>query len=204
MTHWGWYWKVKQNHSARTDCSQLISIDSFKLLKNSVNKGFSVQPFGIIAERYEDNLKITFRKHKNHAYIIPIDKQACNYGGLRYYFICPLCDSRMRLLYLASKSTFLCRKCLNLGYKSQRLRPTLRYDYMTDKVTKSFDSCINIKPKNMHTITYNRLKNLQHYYEQKSYQAINIELRDWYGDKIEPYLDRYFDYAPEKPKSYNS
>ena len=33
MTHWGWYWNVKKKHIAKKLCSNLRSIDSFKIQK---------------------------------------------------------------------------------------------------------------------------------------------------------------------------
>lgn len=203
MAHWGWYWKVKEKHQARTLCSKLLSIDAFKLFKNPNFSQFMVEPIGIKAELHEHGLRITYNKRKEHTYTIPVEKQSCHYGGYRYYFNCVLCKCRMRMLYHTGKSIFLCRQCLNLSYESQLLRPTRRYDHMHKKVTnviasKGFEALEN-KPKGMHAATYERLRSLQAYYKQKSHQAMNIELRAWYGDKIEPHLDRYFDYAPDKP-----
>jgi len=201
-THWGWYWKVKDQHQPRTLCSKLSSIDSFKFFKNPDFSGFTVQPIDIKATLHKDALNVTYGNKATHSYTILIDKQPCHFGGFRYFFKCPLCKCRMRMLYLTDKSIFLCRGCLNLSYKSQQLRPTLRYDYMNAKIKNIITSKGNFpwnKPKGMHAATYKRLNSLQNYYEQKSHQAMNTELRAWYGAKIEPHLDRYFDYAPERP-----
>ena len=202
--HWGWYWKVKENHQARTLCSKLLSIDSFKLLRSPDFERFKVEPIAINAVLHEDGLHVTYRNRKNHTYIIPIEKQLCHFGGFRYLFRCPLCQSKMRMLYLTERSLFLCRQCLNLSYESQLLRPTLRYDQMHKKVTNVIASkgedALEKKPKGMHAVTYARLKSLQGYYKQKSHQAMNEELRAWYGSKMEPHLDKFFDYAPEKPR----
>lgn len=203
MTHWGWYWKIKKQHTQRSLCSSLVSIDSFKMHKdNKLSNGFIVKPLDIYAERVAEGLKISYRKRNASAYTIPVDKLSCNYGGFRYYFRCPLCRSRMRILYFAQNSTFLCRKCLNLAYESQRLRPTRRYYHMSQKTKQTMkDKGGNLdlwqKPKHMHHKTYQKLKQKQFYYESKSNQAINAELRIWYGPKIEPYLDTFFDYVDE-------
>lgn len=201
-THWGWYWKIKKQHQPRTLCSKLASIDSFKLLKNNAFSGFTVQPIDIKAKLHEDGLHVTYGNRATHSYIIPIEKLPCHFGGFRSYFCCPLCQCRMRMLYLTDKSIFLCRGCLNLSYKSQQLRPTLRYDYMNAKIKSIITNKGNFswkKPKGMHTKTYEHLNSLQRYYEQKAHQAMNMELRAWYGAKMEPHLDRHFDYAPERP-----
>jgi hypothetical protein len=201
MTHWGWYWGIKKQHVARTLCTQLVSIDSFKLFKNIGFTSFNIQPFGINAERTEDHFKLTYPGRKDNAYRIPIDKLPCNYGGMRYYFKCPLCQKRMRILYFSEQRIFLCRVCLNLGYPSQKLRPTKRYEHMNQKIKKIVkDRGGNLdiykKPPRMHQKTYRMLRSRQFYYESKTLQASNAELRQWYP-KIAHELDDYFDYVDE-------
>ena len=36
MTHWGWYWKIKKQHSPKALCSSFgfMEIDSFSMFKN--------------------------------------------------------------------------------------------------------------------------------------------------------------------------
>lgn len=202
MTHWGWYWKVKKKHLTKKTCSSLVHIDSFKLYKNDMMSGFTVDPLEFRAEANPDHLKIIYGKRKQHSYTIPVDRLSCNYGGYRSYFRCPLCDCRMRFLYFAERSIFLCRKCLNLGYEIQRLRPTMRYEYTSQKVKelvqkRGGDLSAYKKPPRMHKDTYRRLSSKQFYYEHKSYQATNNELREWYGERAEASLDHFFDYVDE-------
>ncbi len=44
-----------------------------------------------------------------------------NYGGLRYWLLCPECGKRMRKLYLAEDDDgrWSCRLCLKAAYRSQ-------------------------------------------------------------------------------------
>jgi len=57
-------------------------------------------------------------------YHVAITYTRCNYGGFRYWFICPLssngkpCNRRVGLLYMAGKY-FGCRTCHDLTYRSQ-------------------------------------------------------------------------------------
>lgn len=202
MNHWGWYWKIKQKHVSRVLCSKLPMIDSFNFYKEDTMMGFTVKPLKVVAEPKADHLIVTYGKRKEHSYIIPVDKLACNYGGFRYFFKCPLCKKRMRFLYFPQQSVFLCRKCLNLSYPSQQLRPTLRYQHMNQKVkdlvkAKGGDLDLHQKPPKMRDDTYQKLRNKQFYYESKSHQALNKELREWYSPKIDQYLDEYFDYVDE-------
>lgn len=201
MTHWGWFWKVKKKHQSKTICSQFICIDSFKLYKSNARFGFIITPLEVKGVPYSDYLKISYRNQKKHSYIIPVQKLTCNYGGYRYFFNCPLCKQRMRILYFSEKSVFLCRKCLNLCYETQRLRPTKRYEHIAKKIKSYIQSregdFYHKKPKYMHAHTYEMLKSKQFYYEAKSHQALNNELREWYGVKIAPYLDGFFDFVDE-------
>lgn len=54
-------------------------------------------------------------------YKISWEATPCNYGGFRYWFYCPNCHSRRRVLYLPPRAKyFACRKCYNLCYESQQ------------------------------------------------------------------------------------
>jgi hypothetical protein len=118
-----------------------------------------VQPLDINAEATPQGLKITYGKRKTVSYtILP-----CNYGGYRAFFKCPLCIKRMRFLYFAQKSIFLCRGCLNLSYQSQKLRPTVRYSHMSRKMknlVKQKGGSLEYyqKPPQMHTKTFKKLR----------------------------------------------
>jgi len=52
---------------------------------------------------------------------IYLDKTACNYGGFRAWLKCSGCDKRCGVLYANdTKAGWLCRKCLNIKYKTQQ------------------------------------------------------------------------------------
>jgi hypothetical protein len=161
--HWGWYWKVKKKHLSRTLCSSLVSIDSFKFFHGNIITGFQVQPLDINAEATPQGLKITYGKRKTVSYTIDVARLPCNYGGYRAFFKCPLCKKRMRFLYFAQKSIFLCRGCLNLSYQSQRLRPSMRYGHISMKMkdlVKQKGGSLEYyqKPPRMHTKTFKKLR----------------------------------------------
>ncbi len=58
-------------------------------------------------------------------YQLPIVKTSCHYGGVRYWFVCPLstneryCGRRVGVLYSMGKY-FGCRHCGDLAYASQK------------------------------------------------------------------------------------
>jgi hypothetical protein len=51
---------------------------------------------------------------------IRLDTVGNNYGGQRYYFLCPCCGRRCRFLYL-HQVHFKCRQCAQLNYTSQQV-----------------------------------------------------------------------------------
>lgn len=60
-------------------------------------------------------------------YQIPILTTPCNYGGLRYWFQCPItinrkpCNKRVGVLYRPHGAKYFgCRHCFDLAYKKQR------------------------------------------------------------------------------------
>ncbi|MFC1630055.1 hypothetical protein ACFL06_00775 [Patescibacteria group bacterium] len=51
-------------------------------------------------------------------YEIRLATSPCNYGGVRYWFVCPYCNKRVGMLYLVRKY-FNCRHCGKIAYLSQ-------------------------------------------------------------------------------------
>lgn len=100
---------------------------------------------------------------------ITLETTPCNYGGERYWFLCPYCAKRKAVLLLKD-DTLVCRKCLDIGYYSLRFTKTDCYYYFMQakkvamKLDPSFewsgwigDGDFPNKPKNMHHITYGKL-----------------------------------------------
>jgi len=75
------------------------------------------------------NYTITDRttgKKTDYDYKINLATTPCHFGGVRYWFICPLsvngvyCGRRTGSLYLASSGNYFgCRHCYNLSYESR-------------------------------------------------------------------------------------
>lgn len=190
MAHWGWYWKIKLKHIPKTLCSNLPTIDSFSLFKNNKQCSFTVPNYQLKAILLDDCFAITYGKNKTHSYTINFEKQACNYGGYRYFFRCPMCKKRMRKLYFAS-GAFLCRKCLNLGYYSQRLITSTRNMLLTSKIEdllKSKGGSLYEKPKYMKQKTFERLRDKHFEYETKWHDGIRNELLSYYPNKRDEVL----------------
>ena len=87
----------------------------------------------------------------------------CNYGGSRAWFRCPAVDCGRRVAILYGGTIFACRHCYRLAYSSQREnlddRATRRADKIRDRLEWE-PGILNghgIKPKGMHSRTYQRL-----------------------------------------------
>lgn len=82
--------------------------------------GIDICPPSRLRFRYTTTNKTT-DDARNSDYYVHIDSTPCNYGGCRWWFLCPSCHRRCRILYLAPGSDyFACRICHNLTYTSQQ------------------------------------------------------------------------------------
>lgn len=199
MTHWGWYWEIKQNHKPKALCSwqQFCEIDSFRMFKNkrlvqmikdsSEPISFEVPAFNLKATLLDNNsLNV---EYDGGSYVIPVEKKSCNYGGYYYFFHCPKCKRRMRKLYCL-EGKYLCRKCADLAYPTQRLRPSNRYLLMANKVEQKLQNksgSLDRKPPWMKKKTFQALK-MSHfeYYEIKYGKAMRDELNQYYPKIFSP------------------
>ena len=58
-------------------------------------------------------------------YPVPLCTTPCYFGGRRWWFRCPECGRRCRILYLPPKQDrFACRTCHHLTYRSQQEKPS--------------------------------------------------------------------------------
>lgn len=96
-----------------------------------------------------------------------------NYGGVRWWFICPAkgCGRRVGVIY--GGKVFACRHCYNLSYDSQNEALQFRILHKAQKIHRKLggSGCTMDyvgKPKGMHWKTYNRLKQDMKRYENHS------------------------------------
>lgn len=205
MAHWGWYWHVKRNHKPRRSCEAfgLNEINSFQLfkykeavdlVKESADKVvFEIPRYSLRAVLTDDNnFHVTFNKGE---YVISIEKKPCNFGGFYYFFRCPKCNKRIRKLYCIN-GEYQCRKCGNLAYYSQRLRPSERNMYMKIKVEdrlKNRAGSLDQKPPWMKRHTFQKLRIKYIKYDEQYFNSRNAEYLSWYPqlskeDMNEPYF----------------
>ena len=104
-------------------------------------------------------------------YPIELQSTSLPWGGLRWWFTCPLilgddaCGRRVAKLYLPPGQRFFgCRHCYNLTYSSQQEGVADRLMRKARKIrarlgaSNSFMEPILFKPKNMHQKTFDRLR----------------------------------------------
>lgn len=60
---------------------------------------------------------------KSLGFELPLSTSKTGYGGVRYWFACPLCLKRKRVVYVHPETHIVgCRKCLGLEYRSRRFK----------------------------------------------------------------------------------
>ena len=100
---------------------------------------------------------------KSYRYPIQLTKTSCNYGGHRYWWLCPSCSKRVSVLYCAG--TYVCRHCLSVPYGSQLQQPIDRLFSRADAIRQRLGWQSGIaygngsKPKGMHSKTFDMLVN---------------------------------------------
>jgi hypothetical protein len=130
-----------------------------------------VASIGYVADLIDpDNAYI--RLHYNHndkpqKYIVPLTTTQPNFGGVRWWFICPVSGQRVGKLYSPpGQPLFASRKVFNLAYQSQREHKPQRLLDKAYKLRERIDRQAAIyceapipqKPRGMHFKTYEKLR----------------------------------------------
>lgn len=107
-------------------------------------------------------LNLTYSVNGNdYRQAVSLAKTACNYGGYRFWFICPKCHKRVGVLYCVG--AFFCRHCIGANYASQLEQPYDRLFRKVEKIRHRLQWQAGIahghgaKPKGMHYKTYFKL-----------------------------------------------
>lgn len=137
------------------DASAAQKAGSFDHLANESESRFEF-PRG----RWISEFSIVRESCITKTFVVRVSRTACNYGGWRYWFHCPHCGHRFRLLYLAGR-ILGCRKCLGLVYETTRMNAFQRKESRAEKLLlkagASQSDPPNFKPKGMHYETQSRL-----------------------------------------------
>lgn len=93
--------------------------------------------------------------------IIGLAWTSCNFGGWRVWFVCPICNKKVAILYSASR--LACRQCNDLKYASQSMSGFDRGIRLINKLRKRLGWPAGLahgefgKAKHMHKKTFYRL-----------------------------------------------
>jgi hypothetical protein len=138
---------------------------------------------------YRDQVTLLYRHRRGQGgewedikETVPLDWTACNFGGERPWFICPVagCGRRVAIVYGPGRY-FLCRHCYDLTYQSQRDNAMYRALLRAQKIRGRLGGSANMmepfpeKPKGMHWSTYERLWWEHHEAEMEQL----IGMREW-------------------------
>ena len=130
----------------------------FTLTWRSVNTG---EKTGAISYWIHQNdsipelkLTYTFKKTQEIEYPVKLAVTNPNYGGKRYWFICPLrdkygpCGKRVAKLYRPNGSAYFgCRHCYNLTYQS--CQDSHKFDHIYQKLAYENNCSIGYVKKNL-------------------------------------------------------
>lgn len=148
---------------------------------------------------------------------IEVASTPCNYGGYRYWLVCPQCGKRYGVLYFKN-DRWACRKCQKLVYSCQLqelpYQTYTKYFYNAVRIARKLDSKFNPclinfvqgyrhmfpdKPSRMHWHTYERLTD--RYFDNCTMLAITSGATDefsveeyrqlWINKQIEALEQRY-------------
>jgi len=166
MRGWAKYWQYK-DYIPKTLCSQVYCLDSFGIFKENL-KRLWIPLIGVCAWLKDGSFVGTCN---GMPFSLKVEAQRCNFGGYCYFFLCSTCSSRMRKVYF-SNGAFHCRKCLKLGYCSQRLRACDGFIRMKWKVVESLEV--------RHGSEYKRPPRMWRKTYAKAHDRIqNLESRAW-------------------------
>ena len=108
--------------------------------------------------------RFTDAEWKNAEFPVSLTWTRCNYGGMRPWFLCPGQDCGRRVAILYGGDTFVCRRCRQLAYPTQRLQPWERALRRAQSIrmrlggSGSLHEPFGPKPKGMHETTYTHLR----------------------------------------------
>ena len=157
------FWRLDIDRLKRTDCLRpgLVSI-SWK------RRGESVASIRLLFSAELDRVTLIYRSRSHGEEWedirdpIPLDLTKPHFGGVRYWFICPGCKKRRKVLY--GRRLYRCRECQRLTYASQYdpfpQQPWKRAHEVRERLggQAGFSYPFPPKPKGMHWKTYYRLQ----------------------------------------------
>ncbi len=143
----------------------------------------------VIKNAYQDSVLYFNYSYngKQYNYTVNLDKTPCNYGGYRYWYLCPNCNKRVGVLYCAG--IYVCRHCIGANYESQLNRERDRLITKRNKIAdrlewigKYAEIGQEIRPKGMHAKTFHSLVN--------QFRVLEMRINRCFGAELETLMKR--------------
>lgn len=114
----------------------------------------------------------------NHTQQIELTTTPCNYGNVRYWFVCPCCKGRCAIVYLGDDG-LACRKCYRLVYEIENETKADRAIGQAYKINHrlkfaGYVDCLGDKPKGMHWQTFSKLIAKRNAYNRVFFSHIGL------------------------------
>jgi len=175
------FWRLDIDRLKQTNCLRpgLVSI-SWK------RNGESVADIRLLFSNELDQVTLIYRSRsrgepwEDIRDPIRLDLTKPYFGGVRYWFICPSCNTRRKVLY--GSRLYRCRECHRMTYSSQYdpfpQLPWNRCHRVRERLggEAGFSNMFPPKPKGMHWKTYYRLREEDWHAEEMLYLAMDNRL----------------------------
>ena len=161
---------IKQGTISWTYGSSKNSIDIYLVAETEEKEGYI-------------NLNYTINGEIKMNYNITLTTTPCNFGGKRYWFICPLtkngkyCGKRVGVIYNYDR-WFGCRHCCNVAYNSQFQGKRFRYTSVCQPdVDKAYEEIGRFYYKGKPTRKYRRYMRLRNSLDNAFYKVLGKDLK---------------------------
>ncbi|MCP4604270.1 MAG: hypothetical protein GY847_27730 [Proteobacteria bacterium] len=125
-------WNGYEKKTTVEDCT-VLPVQAFAAFKQATGilhwrtvTGSERASIGYQVIGYQDSVILSYSRWRSDVeVIVPIDTTYPNFGGYRWWFLCPDCRRRVGKLYLPpSALRFSCLRCHHLTYETTQLKGT--------------------------------------------------------------------------------
>ena len=178
--------KPKSEYAIKIDVRQMQRNGSLRLGSTSTNRYSSGGV--LLAEISTTSWSNMIIVHTNPEQRITLTSTRCNYGGHRSWFLCPVCNKRVAILYQVSAS-LSCSRCSDITYYSRNESPLDRLLRKKNKLRKliTFDDDWGLdffhRSKGMHQKTYDRLVQVFFELEMQIDHQVKVKLGEGWAQE---------------------
>jgi hypothetical protein len=180
-TRWRW-------HRKKATAEQCVILDAAHWSRLGILRDGIIKTGSQSSIRYHVNttdghlprVHLTYGLGREHLdYPVFLETTQPQFGGVRWWFCCPLCRRRLQKLFLPPRaSRFGCRHCHNLSYATRNQSPKDRCMEAARRIrlglggSNSLADPFPAKPKGMRWKTYQGLWDCYEWYDQASLRLV--------------------------------